>query len=38
VDPLQLEQLAADLWADEKLRALPPSAAAVEWLRPIEEH
>jgi hypothetical protein len=38
VDPLQLEALAADLWNDEHLRALPPAAAAVDWLRPIEGH
>lgn len=33
VDPEQLEELAADLWRDERLRALEPTEAAVVWLR-----
>lgn len=28
----QLEELAADLWKDVQLRALPPDEAAVVWL------
>ena len=35
VDPLQLEEAAAELWKDERLRALPPDVAAVTWLGPI---
>jgi len=35
VAPEQLEELAADLWQDERLRSLPPVDAAHEWLRPI---
>jgi hypothetical protein len=35
VDPEQLEDLAADLARDGRLRALPPRQAAGEWLRPI---
>jgi len=30
VDPLELEDVARDLWRDERLRAMPPDAAAVE--------
>ena len=37
VDPLELEEVARDLWRDERLRALPPDEAAVDWLRPITE-
>lgn len=36
VDPLVLEEVAGDLWRDERLRTLPPDAAAVAWLDPIE--
>jgi hypothetical protein len=36
VDPAQLDEVAADLWNDARLRELPPSRAATEWLRPIE--
>ncbi len=36
VDPLQLEDLAADLWEDERLRALAPSDAARVWLEPVQ--
>lgn len=35
VDPAQLEDLAWDLWRDERLRALTPSEAAQVWLEPI---
>ncbi|PZQ02490.1 MAG: hypothetical protein DI587_03315 [Variovorax paradoxus] len=35
VDPGQLEEVAADLWGDERLRDLEPVQAAGEWLRPI---
>jgi len=35
VDPLLLEEVAADLWRDERLRSLPPGAAAVAWLGPV---
>ena len=35
VDPEQLEQVAADLWADPLLRLMSPAEAAVEWLRPV---
>lgn len=37
VDPLDLEEVAHDLWRDERLRAMPPDEAAVDWLRPINE-
>ena len=37
VDPLDLEDVAHDLWRDERLRAMPPDEAAVDWLRPINE-
>lgn len=36
VDPLLLEEVAADLWRDERLRSLPPDAAAVAWLDPVQ--
>ncbi len=36
VDPLLLEEVAADLWRDDRLRALPPDAAAVAWLDPVQ--
>jgi len=35
VDPAQLEALAADLWGDERLRALDPEEAADVWLAPV---
>lgn len=35
VDPDQLDELAADLWRDARLRDLAPAQAAVEWLKPI---
>lgn len=34
-DPLELEDVAAELWRDRRLRALPPAEAATDWLRPI---
>lgn len=36
VDPGRLDDVALDLWRDEKLRALSPYRAANEWLRPIQ--
>jgi len=33
VDLESLEDLARELWADERLRARQPEDAAVEWLR-----
>jgi len=35
VDPEQLDEVAGDLWNDERLRQLPPADAAVDWLRPV---
>jgi hypothetical protein len=35
VDPLQLEEVACYLGRDERLRAMPPDEAAVDWLQPI---
>lgn len=35
VDPVQLEELAGDLWRDEGLRALGPDGAARVWLEPV---
>ncbi|WP_260396887.1 hypothetical protein [Variovorax sp. KBW07] len=35
IDPLELEDLARDLRRDERLRAMPPDEAAVDWLLPI---
>jgi hypothetical protein len=35
VNPDQLDEVAADLWADERLRAMSPVKAAVEWLAPV---
>ena len=35
VAPEQLDEVAAELWADERLRGLPPDAAAVAWLGPV---
>jgi hypothetical protein len=37
IDPLVLEDVAWDLWRDERLRAMPPAEAAVDWLKPITE-
>ena len=35
IDPTRLDDLALDLWRDERVRALPPDRAAEEWLRPV---
>lgn len=35
VDPVQLEELAADLANDPRLRVLSPQAAAALWLEPV---
>ena len=34
VDPERLEEVAADLWRDELLRAMLPADAALSWLEP----
>jgi hypothetical protein len=34
-DPDQLEDVAAELWRDKRLRALEPTAAAEHWLQPV---
>lgn len=35
VDPLELEAVATELSHDGHLRAMPPSEAAKEWLKPV---
>ncbi|MDM0067874.1 hypothetical protein [Variovorax sp. J31P207] len=35
VDPDQLDEVAADLWRDPRLRAMAPAQAAVAWLAPV---
>lgn len=35
IDPGQLEELAGDLWRDERLRSMMPSDAARAWLEPV---
>jgi hypothetical protein len=35
VAPEQLDDLALDLWRDERLRSMPPEDAAAAWLRPV---
>jgi hypothetical protein len=35
VDPDLLDEVAGDLWRDEKLRVMPPDAAASVWLLPV---
>lgn len=35
VDPDQLEELAGDLWRDERLRSMSPAEAAEVWLVPL---
>jgi hypothetical protein len=35
VDPAQLEEVADDLWQNERLRAMPPRQAAESWLEPV---
>jgi hypothetical protein len=37
IDPLELEDVARDLWRDERLRAMQPDEAAMDWLKPISE-
>lgn len=37
VDPLDLEEVARDLWRDARLQAMQPDEAAVDWLKPISE-
>ena len=36
VDPDQLDEVAADLWCDGRLRAMAPARAAIDWLRPLD--
>jgi hypothetical protein len=35
IDPAEVEDLAATLWLDARLRELEPTDAAAEWLRPV---
>lgn len=35
VDPARLDDVAADLWANEALRAMDPGSAADAWLSPV---
>lgn len=35
IDPEQLDEVAAELLRDERLREMPPDAAAVAWLGPV---
>jgi hypothetical protein len=35
VDHAQLEEVAVDIWKDERLRVLEPAEAATAWLAPI---
>jgi hypothetical protein len=35
IDPQRLDDLALDLWRDERLRSMPPERAADDWLRPV---
>lgn len=37
VDPDQLDEVAADLWRDPRLRAMAPAEAAVAWLAPVAD-
>ncbi|MEJ8850906.1 hypothetical protein [Variovorax rhizosphaerae] len=36
VDPDVLEETAAELWRDERLRSMGPTEAASDWLKPLE--
>ena len=36
VDPEVLEEVAGDLWTDERLREMAPDVAAAAWLSPVE--
>ena len=38
VDPDLLDEVAGDLWREERLRARSPDAAAVMWLEPVTGH
>ena len=38
INPGQLDDLAAELWRDEELRALEPERAIDTWLTPIWTH
>lgn len=38
IDPTRLDDVALDLWRDERLRAMTPGDAAEEWLRPVIVH
>jgi len=35
VAPQELDEVAAELWADSRLRCMPPGDAAQVWLSPI---
>jgi len=35
VDPDVLEETAAELWRDERLRSMGPTEAASDWLKPL---
>lgn len=35
IDPQRLDDLALDLWRDERLRAMPAHEAAEVWLQPV---
>ena len=35
VDPEQLEEVAGDLWRNERLQGLGPAEAAVQWLEAV---
>jgi len=37
VDPDVLHEVALDLWNDERLRAMAPALAAVDWLQPVND-
>ena len=37
VDPEILDEVAGDLWRDERLREMAQDVAAVVWLRPVTE-
>ena len=37
VDPTRLDDVALDLWNDERLRSMPPDKAGREWLMPVSE-
>ena len=36
VDPVELEAVAAEMSHDQHLRAMLPTEAATEWLKPVE--